>query len=69
MGYSRELILPNSKVSIKIPALQFVMNVEPKLPFGSGVIPHYEIIPTFEQHSSRENAPFKYILKQLENGK
>lgn len=66
-GYSRELILPNSKIGIDIPALQFMMNVKPKLPFGSGVIPDYKVIPTFEQFKSGENASLKYILKQIEN--
>ena len=66
-GYSKELVLPNSKILVKIPALQFVMNVKPKLPFGSGVKPHYEVIQTFEQYIDRENASLKYILEQLEN--
>lgn len=68
-GYSKELVLPNSKIVIYIPALQFVMNVEPKLPLGSGVIPHYEVIPTFEEYVNGENASVKYILEQLENEK
>jgi C-terminal processing protease CtpA/Prc len=68
-GYRRKLELPNSKIKINIPALQFVMNVEPKLPFGRGVIPHHEVIPTFEQYINAENASLKYILKQLENEK
>jgi hypothetical protein len=66
-GYSKELVLPNSKIKVYIPALQFVMNVEPTLPFGRGVIPHYEVIPTFEEYINGENAPLKYVLKQLEN--
>ncbi len=68
-GYSQELVLPNSKIEIGIPALQFVMNVEPKLPFGRGVIPHYEVVPTFEQYINGENASLTYILEQLENDK
>ena len=64
-GYSQELVLPNSKIEIDIPALQFVMNVKPKLPFGSGVEPDYEVIPTFEQYINDENASVKYILEQL----
>ena len=68
-GYSQKLILPNSRIVIKIPALQFIMNVEPKLPFGRGVIPHYEVIPTFEQYNNRENASLKYILEQIEKRK
>jgi hypothetical protein len=66
-GYSEELVLPNSKIKVYIPALQFVMNVKPKLPFGRGVIPHYEVIPTFEEYTSGENVYLQYILEQLEN--
>ncbi|MEM9001217.1 MAG: S41 family peptidase [Bacteroidota bacterium] len=65
-GYSKELVLPNSKITIDIPSLQFVMNVTPKLPFGRGVIPHYEVIPTYEQFLNGENAALKFILEQLE---
>ncbi|WP_081804605.1 S41 family peptidase [Dokdonia sp. PRO95] len=66
-GYSQELKLPNSQIEISIPALQFLMNVKPKLPFGSGVKPHYKVIPTFEQYLNGENASLHYILEQLEN--
>jgi hypothetical protein len=66
-GYGKELVLPNSKIKVSIPALQFVMNVKPKLPFGRGVIPHHEVIPTFEEYTNGENAYLKYILEQLEN--
>jgi C-terminal processing protease CtpA/Prc len=68
-GYGKELVLPNSKIKVSIPALQFVMNVKPTLPFGRGVIPQYEVVPTFEEYINGENAPLKYILKQLENEK
>ncbi len=68
-GYSDELTFPNSKIEIDIPALQFIMNVEQKLPFGSGVIPDYKVIPTFEQYINNVNAPLEYILKQIENEK
>jgi len=68
-GYSKELTLPNSKIEIDIPALQFVMNVEQKLPFGSGVIPDHKVIATFEQFENNINAPLEYILKQIENEK
>jgi len=64
-GYGKELVLPHSKIKVSIPALQFVMNVEEKLPFGSGVIPDYEVIPTFKQYINNENAPLEYILKKI----
>ena len=66
-GYSKKLVLPNSRIKVYIPALQFVMNVEPKLPFGRGVIPHYEIIPTFQEFINEINAPLKYIIEHLVN--
>lgn len=64
-GYGRNLILPNSKITIEIPALQFVMNVEPKLPFGSGVKPHYEVVPTINQYIDNENICLEYALKLI----
>lgn len=66
-GYSEELVLPHSKIRIYIPALQFMMNVEPKLPFGAGVIPHHVVIPTIEQYISGEHASLQYVLTELEN--
>lgn len=66
-GFSKILVLPNSKIKISLPALQFVMNVEPLLPIGRGVIPHYEVIPTFEQYKNKENAPLEFILEQIEH--
>ena len=68
-GYGKELVLPNSKIKVSVPALQFIMNVKPKLPFGRGVIPHYEVIPTFEEYINGENAPLNYIIEQVGNEK
>lgn len=68
-GYSRELILPHSKIAIDLPALQFMMNVKPILSFGSGVIPDYEVIPTFEEYMSGKNVSLEFILKQIANEK
>lgn len=68
-GYSEELILPNSKIEIELPALQFIMNVKPKLPFGSGVKPDYQVIPTFDEYINKENVSLNYILEQLESQK
>lgn len=64
-GYGRNLTLPNSKITIEIPALQFVMNVRPILPFGSGVKPHHEVIPTITQHINNENVNLNYALKLI----
>uniref|UniRef100_UPI0024A87704 S41 family peptidase n=1 Tax=Phaeodactylibacter xiamenensis TaxID=1524460 RepID=UPI0024A87704 len=64
-GYGRALVLPNSKIKVSVPALQFVMNVKPKLPFGRGVIPHYEVIPTFDAYVNGENVCLNYVLERL----
>lgn len=68
-GYMPELVLPNSQIEIRIPSLKFEMNVAPKLPFGSGVKPHYIVIPTFEQYVNEENASLRYILEELQDKK
>ena len=64
-GYVRSLTLPYSKIIIDIPAIQFVMNVEPKLPFGSGVKPHYVVIQTINQYINRENVNLEHALKLI----
>lgn len=64
-GYSKEITLPHSKIDVDLPALRFIMNVKPKLPFGSGVLPDYKVIPTFEQYLNGENPPLTFILEQL----
>ena len=64
-GYSRELVLPHSKIEIDIPPLQFIMNVAPKLPFGSGVKPHHTVIPTIQQYVNKENVNLEYALKLI----
>ena len=61
-GYSQKLILPNSKIEISIPALQFMMNVKPLLPFGSGVKPHYLVIPTFQEFINKTPIEIDFIL-------
>lgn len=62
-GYSQQLILPNSQIEIKLPALQFVMNVKPYFPFGSGVKPHYQVIPTFDEFINRKEVALDFILE------
>jgi hypothetical protein len=41
------------------------MNVEPKLPFGSGVKPHYEVLPTINQYLNKENVSLEFALKLI----
>jgi len=66
-GYSNELMLPHSKIEISLPALQFMMNVDAKLPFGSGVIPDYKVIPTYQEYIDRKDVALEYILKMESN--
>lgn len=64
-GYMKQLVLPNSQIEVYIPTLHFVMNVNPTLPFGRGVIPHYDVIPTFDEYIKGENASLNFILEKL----
>lgn len=64
-GYSEELTLPHSKIMVDIPSLQFEMNVKETIPFGRGVIPHYQVIPTFEQYVNNENAALNFTLNLI----
>lgn len=61
-GYSQEVTLPHSQISVDIPALQFMMNVK-GLPFGRGVIPHYQVYPTIDEYLRGENVYLNHVLK------
>lgn len=64
-GYSQELVLAHSQISIDIPALQFIMNVNQKSPSGRGVIPDYEVIPTFEEYEIGRNVSLEKALRLI----
>ncbi len=64
-GYSKTLVLPNSKIEIEIPTIQFIMNVKPNGAKGRGVMPDIEVIPTIEQYLKGENAPLLFIQNKL----
>ena len=66
-GYSQELTLPHSKIIVDIPSLQFEMNVNESIPFGRGVLPHYEVIPTFEEYVNKENAALNFTLELIQD--
>ena len=68
-GYGRRVVLPNTQIILNIPALQFEMNVKPTLPFGSGVIPHYKVIPTIEQALDKRNMPIEFVLNKIAENK
>ena len=65
-GYSEELTLPHSKIMIDIPSLQFEMNVKETIPFGNGVIPHYEAIPSFKEYLNNENVALNFVLRLIQ---
>lgn len=60
-GYSYTLKLPHSGIRVRLPALQFVMNVE-GLPFGSGVIPHQQLIPDIATYLQGPKTVRQYLL-------
>ncbi|HAA11998.1 MAG TPA: hypothetical protein DCE41_09985 [Cytophagales bacterium] len=68
-GYSAELTLPHSGITVDLPSLQFVMNVEDRYPFGSGVLPDYPVVPTIEQYLNGDNAALDFILDLLADEK
>ncbi|MEL6971712.1 MAG: S41 family peptidase [Bacteroidota bacterium] len=61
-GYGFELELPHSGITVDLPALQFVMDVE-GLPFGRGVIPHYQAIPDIQTYLKGPEAILNFILE------
>ncbi|MEM6724117.1 MAG: S41 family peptidase [Bacteroidota bacterium] len=68
-GYGAELTLPNSQITVDIPALQFIMKVEPISPFGRGVLPDHELIPTIEQYLNEESVAIDFILQLIDSDK
>jgi len=68
-GYGQELKLPHSQITIDIPALQFLMNVDDSIPFGRGVIPHHKVIPSFEEYVDGVNASLYFALNLIEKKK
>ncbi len=67
-GTSLELTLPNTKLKIDIPILKFVLEVQ-KGKFGRGVIPDYEIQPTFEECINGYDAELEYAKRIIEERK
>ena len=63
-GLSYELTLPNSGITVDIPALQYKMNVKGGQ-FGRGVIPDHPLVPTINQYLNRENTVVQYTLNLI----
>ena len=64
-GYTQDLTLPNSQITVEIPALKFEANVKDLNPFGRGVIPHHQVIPSYEQYISGENEALEFTLNLI----
>ncbi len=61
-GYSIILTLPNTGISVDIPILKFVLDVSPKVPFGRGVLPDYEISPTIDDFLKGKDTQMEFAL-------
>lgn len=67
-GTSLELTLPVTKLKIDIPILKFVLDVN-KGQFGRGVIPNFEIEPTFEEFINGYDTEMEYAKKLVSEKK
>lgn len=48
-GYILELTLPNTKTTVDIPILKFVLDVKNNIPKGRGILPDYEVQPNIKE--------------------
>lgn len=64
-GTSFTLTLPHTKLDIEIPILQFVLDVQKGL-FGRGVIPQYELQPTFDEFINGYDTELEKALELIE---
>lgn len=61
-GYSFDLTLPATGITISIPLLHFEMNVA-GIPDGRGVIPHYTIGPSIQDYLDQQDAELNFAIK------
>ena len=62
-GFSIKLTLPNSKISVRIPLLKFVVDVKGNIPFGHGVIPDYPLDPTIDEYLKGYDTELEFAKK------
>ncbi|WP_313361328.1 S41 family peptidase [Empedobacter sp.] len=61
-----QLLLPNSQLKVRIPLLKFYTTfTSDKIPFGRGVIPDYEVEPTFEEYINGTDSELEFALKHI----
>ncbi|MEM7552344.1 MAG: S41 family peptidase [Bacteroidota bacterium] len=60
------LKLPNSKIEINIPLVDYVMNSTESKFIGKGTMPDYEIRPTMQDHLDLKDVQLEFTLKLIE---
>lgn len=61
--------LPNSKLRLEIPLVRHQLNVDPdKNPFGRGVIPDHEVLPSVEDVLNGRDRQMEWTLDFIQNG-
>lgn len=64
------LLLPNTKMEIRIPLLKFATNFESKdIPFGRGVIPNHNVSQSYKDFVNGIDTEMEYTLKLIESKK
>ncbi|WP_282040999.1 S41 family peptidase [Winogradskyella flava] len=64
------LLLPNSKIKIRIPLLKFSTAFKSNdIPFGRGVIPEYEVEQTYEEYTNGIDSQLEYTLNLIRSRK
>lgn len=63
-GYSEYIRLPHSKIEVKIPTVNFQINVSPKTK-GRGIIPDQNIPQTWEDYLNEKNTKKDFIIQSI----
>ncbi|MBQ4820275.1 S41 family peptidase [Aquimarina sp. MMG016] len=68
-GDFANLKLPNSKIEINIPLVNYIMNSTDSKYIGRGTIPDYEIRPTMQDHLDLKDAQLEFVMTLIKKGK
>lgn len=61
-----QLLLPNSQLKVRIPLLKFYTTfTSDRIPFGRGVIPDFEVAPTFEDYINGTDSELEFTLRLI----
>ena len=58
--------LPNTNIRMRVPTVKYTTNVKPLVPFGRGVIPDYQIMPSIKDQINNIDAEMKFTLQFIE---